>query len=57
MRSNSFPFVLVPLRRSLCLFWRKTHKKGPRPEVEEGRKFWEKPERAVDKAEQKRTVG
>ena len=27
MRSNSFPFVLAPLSRSLCLFWRKTHTK------------------------------
>ena len=27
MRSNSFPFVLAPLRRSLRLFWRETHTK------------------------------
>ena len=46
MRSNSFPFVLTPLRRSQ--FWRETHTKGlrvispARPEVEEGRKVWEK---------------
>ena len=44
MHSNSFPFVLAPLRRSLCLFWCETHTKGlrtrshARPEVEwEGR--------------------
>ena len=47
-RNNSFPFVLAPLRRSLCLFWRETHSKGlrarspARPEVEEGRKVPEK---------------
>ena len=51
MHSNSFPFVLVPLRRSLCLFWRETHTKGLRArsparlEVEEGREVWEKTER------------
>ena len=28
MRCNSFPFVLVPLRRSLCLFWCETHTKN-----------------------------
>ena len=27
MRSNSFPVVLAPFRRSLCLFWRETHTK------------------------------
>ena len=27
MLSHSFPFVLAPLRRSLCLFWRETHTK------------------------------
>ena len=27
MRSNSFPFVLAPLRGSFCLFWRETHTK------------------------------
>ena len=51
MRSNLFPFVLAPLRRYLCLFWRETHTKGlrvrspARPEVEEGRKVPEKTER------------
>ena len=51
MRSNSFPFVLAPLRRSLCLFLRETHTKGMRArsparlEVEEGRKVREKTER------------
>ena len=50
MRSNSFPFVLAPLRRSLCLFWRETHTKvlrtrsPPRPEVQEGRQVREKTE-------------
>ena len=44
MRSDLFPFVLEPLRRSLCLFWGEIYTKGPRarsparPEVEEGRK-------------------
>ena len=28
MLSNSFPFVLAPLRRSLCLFWGEIHTKG-----------------------------
>ena len=52
MRSNSFPFVLAPLGRSLSLFWRETHTKGlrtrssARPEVEEGNKVRGKTERA-----------
>ena len=55
MRCNSFPFVLVPLRRSLRLFWRETHTKGlrtrypTRPEVEKGRKAWEKTEKELTK--------
>ena len=67
MRSNSFPFVLAPLRRSLCLFWCETHTKGlrtrssARPKVEEGRKIREKTERererAVDRAGQKIPIG
>ena len=50
MRSNSFPFVLAPFRRSLCIFWRETQTKGlrarapARPEVERGRKVREKTE-------------
>ena len=36
MRSNSFPFVLSPLRRSLCLFCAKPTQRA-RPEVEGGK--------------------
>ena len=60
MRSNSFLFVLAPLRRSLYLFWRETHtnseishetgsgrgKEDPREDRE-----------SVDKAGKKRPVG
>ena len=52
MHSNLFPFVLAPLRRSLGLFWHKTHTKDLRVrspvrlEVEKGRKIWGKSERA-----------
>ena len=44
MRSNSFPFVMTPHRRSLCLFWREIHTKGmrarspTRPDAKEGMK-------------------
>ena len=53
MCSNSFPFVLAPLRRSPCLLWCETQTKGlrarspARPEVEEGRKVQEKTEREL----------
>ena len=63
MCSNSFPFVLAPLRWSLCLFWLETYTKGLRTrfptrlEVEEGRNVREKTERAINKAGQKKTVG
>ena len=52
MRSNSFSFVLAPLRRYLCLIRLETHTKGlrtrspARPEAEEGRNVPEKTERA-----------
>ena len=63
MRSNSFPLVLAPLRRSLCLLWHETLTKGLRarfptgPEVEEGRKVLKKTERVVEIEEQRRSVG
>ena len=63
MRSNSFPFVLAPLRRSLGLFWHETHTKGLRTrsparlEMKEGRKVQKKTEREVDNREQKRPFG
>ena len=53
MHCNSFPFVLAPLRRSLCLFWRETHTKGLRTRsptrLEEGRKVQEKTEELIKK--------
>ena len=39
IRSNSFLFVLVPLRRSLCLFWRETHTKNWGQDLPRDRKW------------------
>ena len=63
MRCISFPFVLAPFRRSLCLFWRENHTKDWRrdlPRDWKGRKEGRSQRRLkepVDKARQRRTVG
>ena len=61
MCSNSAPFVLALLRRSLCLFWCETHTKrlrtrsSARPEVKAGRKVREKTERVSRQRRAKET--